>query len=883
MGRGQVHFSDDDFIRRTRLLAEKWTSPQSGLVNGYILARLLKGRPDATIVFMLEVSSNSIEPAPDGARPAGARYQPLVIVLAAAAAGIVADRFWPLAVPVWWAATAAAWVGWLVLWRRGRQLPAAWALLLATAATAASWHHLRWCLFADDDLGYYATDQEQPVCVRAVALKAARPLPTPPPDPLRAIPVGDRDRLDVALIAVRDGSLWRKVSGRSQLLVYGRLPQVQPGDRLEIFAQLSAPRGARNPGEFDYADHARGDRRRSRLRTAFAECVSVLGSERRWGVRQLIELTRGHGSRILKEHLDPERSALAAAVLLGAREQLEPEETQAFVETGTIHLLAISGLHVGILAWSLLFLVRRAPIPRGWAMVSVALFTVFYMLLTDARPPVIRATVLVLAICWSSYLGRRALSFNSLAAAALVVLAINPADMFRIGAQLSFLAVAGLIWFAPFWMGESSRDPLQRLIERTRPWPVHSLRLLGRAGLRLTLASLVIWLLSLPLVMARFHLFTPAAVPLNTLLWVPMTVAMLSGFATLVLGSLAAPLGQVAGTFCDESLWLLQSSVGLARNVPGSHFWVPGPADWWLAGFYGGLGLLAALPRIRPPRRWCLGLLAGWTVVGFAAARFPAENPRLDCTFLSMGHGCAVVLELPSGKTVLYDAGRFSAPVAGARSVAGFLWSRGITHLDAVVLSHGDVDHYSALPGLLERFSVGVIYVSPVMFEDDNPALAALREAIGVSGVPLREIHGGHRLDGGEDCRIEVLHPPRKGILGGDNANSVVLAVEYLGRRILLPGDLARPGLDDVLAEEPIDCDVLMAPHHGSRRSNPPGLATWSTPGWVVISGSRRWDPGPTEAAYRAAGSRVLHTARQGAVGVQIDREGVRAEYILAR
>jgi competence protein ComEC len=120
-----------------------------------------------------------------------------------------------------------------------------------------------------------------------------------------------------------------------------------------------------------------------------------------------------------------------------------------------------------------------------------------------------------------------------------------------------------------------------------------------------------------------------------------------------------------------------------------------------------------------------------------------------------------------------------------------------------------------------------------------------------------------------------VLHPPQAGVLGPDNANSLVLAVEYLGHRILLTGDLDSPGLEDVLAEEPLACDVLQAPHHGSRASNSPALAAWCKPEWVVVSGSRRWDLAPLRKTYGAVGSTILHTAQSGAVEVTIDPAGV--------
>ena len=237
----------------------------------------------------------------------------------------------------------------------------------------------------------------------------------------------------------------------------------------------------------------------------------------------------------------------------------------------------------------------------------------------------------------------------------------------------------------------------------------------------LTLVSLTIWLLTMPLVMARFHLCTPVAVVLNTLAWLPMACGLIGGAVLLLVGSIAPPLAHLCGGFCNLNFRFLEWCVTAARHVPGSHFWVPGPADWWLLGFYGGLGLLAAFPRLRPPRRWCAALLALWITVGFGVSMWPRDHDRLDCTLLSMGHGCAVLLELPSGQTMLYDAGQSGAPSAGVRTISEFLWHRGFTHLDAVVLSHPDMDHFNALPGLLEKFSVGEVCVSPVMFEKDTP------------------------------------------------------------------------------------------------------------------------------------------------------------------
>jgi competence protein ComEC len=230
-------------------------------------------------------------------------------------------------------------------------------------------------------------------------------------------------------------------------------------------------------------------------------------------------------------------------------------------------------------------------------------------------------------------------------------------------------------------------------------------------------------------------------------------------------------------------------------------------------------------------------------------------------------------LESPTGETVLYDAGALGAPEYATQSIASYLWHRGIQRIDGIVISHADVDHYNAVPGLLGRFRVGAVYVSPMMFEGarmpgDGPN--ALREAIRAAGVPMREIWSGDRLRVGRELTLHVLHPPWQGVVGSDNANSVTLAVESGGRRVLLPGDLESPGIEDVMAEIPYDCDVLLAPHHGSRRSDPPGFAAWSTPEWVVISGGGGDEVLSVVQTYQLAGASVARTSDRGTVQFSI-------------
>jgi competence protein ComEC len=811
----------------------------------------------------------------------GPRYHPLVLVLIAVALGILADRRLGLPLAFWWPAAVGAWLVWLAAWRRRLDRVGAVALGISLAACGASWHHARWHLFPADEVGLFARRSERPVCVEAVVLSGPRRLFPPAPSPMRIIPVGERTRLDVRLAALRNGSDWEPVSGRSRLTVDGHLLGVHAGDRLRVFAQLVATRAAENPGQFDSAEFARGERRLCQLRAEVPECVDLLERASWWNAGRFIERLRERADRILWGRLRPGESGLAAAVLLGAREEVEPEQAEAIMQTGMAHLLVVAGLHVGIVAFVAMLLLRLLPLGRAWTAALLCLSVMFYALVAHAEPPTVRAVILVVIASTAYALGRRATGVNGLAAAGLVVLAMNPAALFHTGVQLSFLCVAGLMWFAPR-VGASpghptaARDRVLRLLRRNQSWPRRVLGWTGRWIGRCVLVSFLLWLLTVPLVMARFHMLSPVAPLLGAVLWLPMSLAMAAGLGVLALGWLAAPLATPLVWLCDSMFWLIQALVNGARHIPGSHYWVPGPADWWLAGLYAALALAAAVPQFRPPRRWCLALVCGWIGLGLGIHWLQRGRERLDCTFLSVDHGCAAVIECPSGAVILYDAGQFSSPEAGTDAAAHYLWSRGIARIDAVVLSHPDADHYNALPGLLERFPVGAVYVPPLMFDQQGAAIQGLRRAIEHARVPIRQISANDRIQGtGPHSTFQVLHPPQGGVIASDNANSVVLAVEYQGHRLLLPGDLEPPGVDDVAAEEPWHCDVLLAPHHGSRRSKAEVLVKWCSPEWVVISGGRHRGMEEGVALFASLGAKVLHTGQSGAIRARFDREGI--------
>ena len=266
-------------------------------------------------------------------------YHPLVIALVAVSAGMVLDRYRPLPVAVWWTIAGTALGGWFLFWSKRCSAVASLVLLLAGLALAASWHHCCWNLFGSDDLGLFARPRQEPVCIEAVALQTPRLIPQPEFNPLRSPRLGDEVRLDVEVWAIRDGDRWRTASGRAAMIVEGLVPDLAAGDRFQAFAHLLPPEHALNPGEDDRAAADRGRRITSHLRVNYPQAISVVATGFACGPGRLLESLRLRGRQVFTHYLRPQQASLAAAVLLGLREQLDPEEKEAFQLTGTVHLL----------------------------------------------------------------------------------------------------------------------------------------------------------------------------------------------------------------------------------------------------------------------------------------------------------------------------------------------------------------------------------------------------------------------------------------------------------------------------------------------------------------------------------------------------------------
>jgi competence protein ComEC len=798
-----------------------------------------------------------------------ARRAPLGGVLLGGVAGMALDRWWPWGLWAYLAAGSVQMALWYATWRRGRWRVAGWMLLGSLLFLGAAWHHDRWHLFARSHLVHYASEIPRPVRLEGVAETSAQWIPAPPADPLSSLPTTDRTRIELRAERMQHAGQWVAVEGRVLMVCRGNLAWVRAGDRLSLVGRLGRLPRPSNPGQLDAFDAGRGERLLCFVAVGDPGAVQssgkVPGAEFRYGLARL----RGRWDRLLISRL-PQQGSLAAAVLLGSREHLTGEQLDAFFHTGTMHLLAISGLHIGILAWGLWGAARLQLLNRQLAVWLILIGSLVYALLTGSRAPIVRASTVLQILCLAWLVRRPFASANALAAAALVVLVYRPADLFRTGAQLSFLAVAALMGANAAWRWSAPSDPLDRLVWRSRGWSVRAGCLLAGTMGRIFFASTAVWLITLPLVMARFHVVAFTAPLLSAVLALPLAIALFSGLGVLIFSPWLPWAASLLAAVCDACLGAMTWAARRADQLPGSCVWVVGPGEPAVAV---GYILLAGAYLLNGRRRLAI-LLVGLAVPIGATLLHSRQGPRpgLECWILSVGHGNCVVVRLPSGEALLMDAGRMGDASWGAQQVSRFLWSQGISRLDRIFVSHADADHYNLIPRLTQRFGGREILVPQPFFEDvaSGMGLGVLKSALEERRIPVVHLAAGDCVVLGKDVLCQVLHPPAGPRRASDNSSSLVLVVEYGGQRILLPGDVEPPGLDELLALPEIECVAAVTPHHGNLADRGAEFDRWCQPAWLITSGS--WQDWVRHGPHvpRREGLVHLHTARHGAVCVVI-------------
>jgi competence protein ComEC len=649
-----------------------------------------------------------------------------------------------------------------------------------------------------------------------------------------------------------------------------RLAHLAAGDRIRLWARLSTTRGFLNPGRFDSGEHlARGETSLSgtvksgllvdRLAVAPLWSPASLASRARAFVRRRVEAglawtygATGDGG----EHRAPsperrdETAGVLLAMLVGDRSDIPAWTERLYQEAGTFHVIAISGAHVALLALILYGGLRKAGLLERSALLLLLLAIPAYGLICGATPSVARATLMGLALVGARWLSLSASPANALAISGLLLLAVRPLDLGDPGFQLSFAATATIIGFT---------GPI-------------AAQLRGRGG-RLTqwiAVSLAAQLGVVPILAWHFQRVTPAAVGAN-LLAVPASAGLLVVGAALMAFQPVPGLGHLLSLAAYLLVKLLTWSSLAAISLPGGSLRVPPPGPLWMVAYFLALTeVLLTRGKRRGPGVALLVILF-LSLVGRPESETPED---LTLSVVDVGHGDAILLEVPGGQRLLLDGGgsHHLATDRGESVVVPFLLHRGIKSLRAVVLTHPDRDHLGGLAAVVSNLQVGEVWVGPPAWE--LPAYRELRRRAAERGSRVRRLRESEEIALGP-ATVEVLAsggavPPGKGRkTRGYNAQSLVLRVRYGSAAVLLTGD-AEAELERFLVQSglPLSADILKVGHHGSRNATSPLFLDAVRPRLAVISSGR-------SGAFRLPSPRVIQRLRdRGVVTYRTDRDG---------
>ena len=752
------------------------------------------------------------------------------------------------------------------------------ATLIFIGGITACWHHAYWNFYPINEISRWASEDSRPVCIEATLLNEPRTVAATSTEGHLNRPRDQviQNRMLAKCLSIRDGENWRPAAGRLQLSAPAGGAEIHAGDQVKIWGSLRKIGGPTNPGEFNFRNYYRNQRILSSLYCAHADAIEV--TQRSQSGAWLARL-RSRLNELAWHHLAPQQASLASAILLGNREQLNPSRREKFLQTGTVHLLAISGLHVGILACCFFVIFRCGWLSRNACLLLTIAFVIFYAWLVEFRPPVVRASILIVLFCAARMSGRSGLSYNVLALAAIIVLAINPTDLFSLGTQLSFLAVVS-ISFGNKWIFKRQTDPLILLIEATRSWPVRVFHI-AKDNLRAAfVVSGMIWLISIPLVAINFHVLAPIGLIVNPLILLPIAISLYAGIAIFAFGNYFVWIANAAAIVCTISLSLIESFVGRASQIPHGHLWTAGPPLLSVVVFYFGWLIFGLFPPTRVPIRRLCGLGIAWIILGWGVPVLATHLYRtqiqkaLTTTFIDVDHGTAVLLELPNGKVMMYDCGSTISSRFATRSVSDVLWHKGISHIDTIVVSHADIDHFNGIPELSQRFSIGTVFLSPLMAQHPSPSVAELKRSLHKAGITIGELAESGTINIDPNVRITALAPYVDSRHANDNSASIVLSIDYKDKKILLPGDLEKEGLEQLLATPASHFDLVMAAHHGSSHSAPNRFCQWAEPDLIAVSCGNGKLSSAMEDAAAMHDCRLLATETAGAIEFQIRRDG---------
>ncbi|MBU0581108.1 MAG: DNA internalization-related competence protein ComEC/Rec2, partial [Candidatus Margulisbacteria bacterium] len=541
-----------------------------------------------------------------------------------------------------------------------------------------------------------------------------------------------------------------------------------------------------------------------------------------WTIPRILNTINQTCFKIHKNTLPPPYDILLASLVFGNTTNPLPQEiNDAYMRTGVIHLLVVSGAQVSLLLTTFSKLCKIFHLTRIQSFIFSSFFNLFFVLLTGAGPSISRAGIMAEFALLSQLSGRPQSFYHTLSLSALVLLILHPFYVFHIGFQLSFLATFALFYLAPI------------LEEKIKPY-------FGKfaSPLSISLAPLI---LSTPLIIFYFNRCSLVALIANLFTMANVEILVYSGFLTTILGLFGLyPLALFLNKGNYLLLLILNKIITFMSKFQFSQINVIRPPLLLLIGYY--IFLLICTELLRKNfsfnKKHLLYIMACLIIIFALNSFFPAFSTSklpLNITVLDVGQGDSILIDTPKHKKYLIDGGAY---LKGNRSTTDFLSKKGINRLNGIILTHAHADHLDGLLPLIENIKIDWIIISG--FKSNYANYKKFLYMIKKKKIPLHLTQAGQTIYLDADLPLTILHPSFPYIMdvhSPENDNSVVGRLTYKKFSILFTGDLAEAGEKRILSLNPtLNSTLIKLGHHGSRWSSTPDFLDVIRPQAAIIS-----------------------------------------------
>jgi len=653
--------------------------------------------------------------------------------------------------------------------------------------------------------------------------------------------------IKLASIRQKDKNFHQPAHGLVRLSFMGKWPElIIPGDQVIVRADIKRPHSFHNPGLFDYA---RFLAQKNIWITGYIRSplfIHELTSPQSitYKYRYLPEILRTRIGNFLDQNLEPEFASIYRALLLGDRGNVSPSVLELFKASGTFHILAISGLHVGIIAALLYFIFYWILSRSEYLLLNfqirkiVVILTIpvllGYALLAGMNSPVTRAVIMSSIVLIAIFTDRKKSPAPLVAIAALLILIFDPLQLFTVSFQLSFAAIIGILFLLP---------SLQNYILGQKPSKNArtSFNIFCRYTLTALLVSVVATLITAPITISTFNRISTIG-PLANLILEPLICLW-----CLPAGIVALPFIWISPETANILLHLGSYGItsalyiaGILTNFPFSSLSLPSPPFHHILLYFICIYFCVHSHILQSKNRILLTLPILLSIAFFIANVPLTKDTQAKVSFIDVGQGSATLIETDES-TILIDGGgsSFSKRSVGETVIAPFLWKKGIDTVDTIIITHPDADHYNGLEYILNHFSPELIWVRDMYGHDQNYKnfIRLAQEKADLVSVPIAgdEIHEDSMT---LQCLANLKDQHFKNTRSGHSANTgLIIKGCFKQHCFLFPGDI-NISMEQFLLQQHIDlkADTLLSPHHGSKTSNSKEFLTAVSPQHTIVS-----------------------------------------------